>query len=125
MFSHVVLGVDDTAEAKKFYDATFATLGMEPGFMDDTGRVYYRTEDGLFAITKPLNGEPASGGNGSTIGFSATSPEQCDAWHEAGLANGGTAIEDPPGIRESSGMKMYLAYLRDPGGNKVCVLHRM
>ena len=89
------------------------------------GRVFYRTEDGLFAITKPLNGEPASGGNGSTIGFSAASPEQCDAWHEAGLASGGTAIEDPPGIRESSGMKMYLAYLRDPGGNKVCVLHRM
>ena len=53
MFSHVVLGADDTAEAKKFYDATFASLGMEPGFMDDTGRVYYRTEDGLFAITKP------------------------------------------------------------------------
>ena len=125
MFSHVVLGADDTAEAKIFYDATFATLGIEPGFMDDTGRVYYRTEDGLFAITKPLNGEPASGGNGSTIGFSAASPEQCDAWHEAGLANGGTAIEDPPGVREGSGMKMYLAYLRDPSGNKVCVLHRM
>ena len=125
MFSHVVLGADNTEEAKIFYDATFATLGLEPGFMDDTGRVFYRTEDGLFAITKPLNGQPASGGNGSTIGFAAASPEQCDAWHEAGLANGGTAIEDPPGIREGSGMKMYLAYLRDPSGNKVCVLHRM
>ena len=125
MFSHVVLGADDTEEAKKFYDATLATLGIDAGSMDDGGRVFYRTDDGLFAITKPLNGEPASGGNGSTIGFSAASPEQCDAWHEAGLANGGTAIEDPPGIRESSGMKMYLAYLRDPGGNKVCVLHRM
>jgi len=120
-----VLGADNTEEAKIFYDATFATLGLEPGFMDDTGRVFYRTEDGLFAITKPLNGQPASGGNGSTIGFAAASPEQCDAWHEAGLANGGTAIEDPPGIREGSGMKMYLAYLRDPSGNKVCVLHRM
>ena len=125
MFSHVVLGADDTEEAKKFYDATLATLGIKAGSMDDGGRVFYRTEDGLFAITKPLNGEPSSGGNGSTIGFSAASPEQCDAWHEAGLANGGTAIEDPPGIREGSGMKMYLAYLRDPGGNKVCVLHRM
>ena len=125
MYSHVVLGADNTEEAKKFYDATFATLGLEPGFVDDTGRVFYRTEDGLFAITKPLNGQPASGGNGSTIGFAAASPEQCDAWHEAGLANGGTAIEDPPGIREGSGMKMYLAYLRDPSGNKVCVLHRM
>ena len=111
MFSHVVIGADDTEEAKKFYDATLGALGIAPGFMDETGRVFYRTEDGLFAITKPLNGEPASGGNGSTIGFSATSPEQCDAWHSVGVSNGGAAIEDPPGIREGSGMKMYLAYL--------------
>ncbi|GIS50743.1 MAG: hypothetical protein Ct9H90mP25_1770 [Gammaproteobacteria bacterium] len=125
MFSHVVIGADDTEQAKKFYDATLGALGIDPGFMDDTGRVFYRTENGLFAITKPLNGEPASGGNGSTIGFSASNAEQCDAWHEAGLANGGTAIEDPPGVRESGEMKMYLAYLRDPAGNKVCTLHRM
>ena len=125
MFSHVVIGADDTEEAKKFYDATLGALGIAPGFMDETGRVFYRTEDGLFAITKPLNGEPASGGNGSTIGFSATSPEQCDAWHSAGVSNGGTAIEDPPGVREGCGMKMYLAYLRDTAGNKVCTLHRM
>ena len=117
MFSHVVIGADDTEEAKKFYDATLGALGIAPGFMDETGRVFYRTEDGLFAITKPLNGDPASGGNGSTIGFSATSPEQCDAWHSAGVSNGG--------VREGSGMKMYLAYLRDPAGNKVCTLHRM
>ena len=108
MFSHVVIGADDTEEAKKFYDATLGALGIAPGFMDETGRVFYRTEDGLFAITKPLNGEPASGGNGSTIGFSATSPEQCDAWHSAGVSNGGTAIEDPPGVREGSGMKCTL-----------------
>ena len=55
MFSHVVIGADDTEEAKKFYDATLGALGIAPGFMDETGRVFYRTEDGLFAITKPLN----------------------------------------------------------------------
>ena len=53
------------------------------------------------------------------------SPEQADAWHRAGVDNGGTAIEDPPGVREGGGMKMYLAYLRDPDGNKLCALHRV
>ena len=69
MFSHVVNRADDTEQAKKFYDATLGALGIDPGFMDDTGRVFYRTENGLFAITKPLNGEPASGGNGSTVSY--------------------------------------------------------
>ncbi|MBU2033898.1 MAG: VOC family protein, partial [Alphaproteobacteria bacterium] len=58
-------------------------------------------------------------------GFAVESEEQGDAWHAAGLANGGTAIEDPPGIRESEIGNMYLAYLRDPAGNKVCVMKRM
>ena len=64
----------------------------------------------------------ATPGNGSTVGFAMT-PEQADAWHAAGVANGGTAIEDPPGERPGSGM--YLAYLRDPDGNKLCALHRI
>ena len=74
---------------------------------------------------KPIDGQPASCGNGSTIGFAADGPAQADAWHKAGLEAGGTAIEDPPGIREGAGMKLYLAYLRDPAGNKVCAMHRL
>jgi hypothetical protein len=53
------------------------------------------------------------------------SPEQADAWHAAGLAASGTACEDPPGVREGAAGKLYLAYLRDPDGNKLCALHRM
>ena len=75
-------------------------------------------------MLKPIDGGPASCGNGSTIGFAADSPEMADAWHKAGLENGGTAIEDPPGLREGAGMKLYLAYLRDPAGNKICAMHR-
>jgi len=51
--------------------------------------------------------------------------EDVDAWHAAGIANGGKTCEDPPGVREGAGGKMYLAYLRDPDGNKICALHRM
>jgi catechol 2,3-dioxygenase-like lactoylglutathione lyase family enzyme len=97
-------------------------LGIPPGTGDDKGRVFYRTPVGAFAITKPVDSGSATGANGGTIGFAASSPEQVDAWHAAGLVSGGTACEDPPGLR---GGKLYLAYLRDPAGNKLCALHRM
>lgn len=125
MFSHIMLGADDTAAAKKFYDATLGALGVPPGTMDDKGRLFYVTQTGIFAVTQPINGEPASCANGGTIGFAASSPAQADAWHAAGVANGGTTCEDPPGVREGSFGKLYLAYLRDPAGNKLCALHRM
>ncbi|MFN3820181.1 VOC family protein [Blastomonas sp.] len=125
MFSHVMLGADDIDASKAFYDATIAALGGKPGMVDPKGRVIYMNNGGLFLLTKPIDGQPASCGNGSTIGFAATSTEQADAWHAAGLAHGGTAIEDPPGVREGAGMKLYLAYLRDPAGNKVCAMHRL
>ncbi len=123
MFNHVMVGADDLEASKAFYDATLGALGIPPGASDARGRVFYRTAAGGFAITAPINGGPASGANGGTIGFAAGSPEQVDAWHAAGLASGGTACEDPPGLR--GGGRAYIAYLRDPAGNKLCALHRM
>lgn len=125
MFSHIMVGADDTVAAKTFYDATLGALGVPPGTPDDKGRLFYMTQTGIFAVTQPINGEPASCANGGTIGFAASSPAEADAWHAAGIANGGTTCEDPPGVREGSFGKLYLAYLRDPSGNKLCALHRM
>ncbi|WP_027874623.1 VOC family protein [Spongiibacter marinus] len=125
MFSHIMVGANDVAASKRFYDAILGALGYEPGMMDERGRCFYFTATGVFAITPPINGEPATHGNGSTIGFAASSPEQADAWHAAGVANGGTSCEDAPGVREGAIGKLYLAYLRDPSGNKVCALHRV
>ena len=125
MFSHIMLGANDISASKKFYDAVMGALGVSPGKIDDKGRVFYRTKTGVFSISKPINGEPACAANGGTIGFAADTPEIADAWHAAGLANGGTTCEDPPGIRESGAVKLYIAYLRDPAGNKICALMRM
>ena len=97
---------------------------MPPATVDGH-RIFYVTPTGVFSVTKPINGEPATCANGATYGFVASSPAQADAWHAAGLAAGGTACEDPPGIRESRGRKLYLAYLRDPDGHKLCALHRL
>lgn len=125
MFSHVMLGANDIQESKAFYDAVLGVIGCKAGVIDPKGRCFYFTKTGTFAITKPLDGQPASCGNGSTIGFAVDSAEQADAWHAAGLANGGTTCEDPPGVREGNGVQLYLAYLRDPAGNKLCALYRM
>lgn len=125
MFSHVMVGANDIPTSKAFYDAALGAMGCQPGIIDEKGRCFYLTESGVFALSKPLDGNPACNGNGSTIGFAADSPEQADAWHAAGIAAGGTTCEDPPGIREDSSGKFYLAYLRDPAGNKICALHQM
>lgn len=125
MFSHVMVGANDIEASKAFYDATFAALGYAPGIVDAKGRVIYMSKAGLFMVTKPIDGEPACHGNGTTIGFTVESSEQADAWHAAGVANGGTAVEDAPGVREGGAMKLYLAYLRDPAGNKLCALKRL
>ena len=123
MFSHIMIGANDVQESKVFYDAVLGAMGHEPGVIDDKGRCFYVTSSGIFAITKPIDGEPACHGNGSTIGFAAESPAVADAWHAAGLANGGTTCEDPPGVREGAMGKLYLAYLLDPSGNKLCALN--
>ena len=125
MFSHVMIGSNDIARSKQFYDALFGAIGGKPGVQDEKGRLIYAHNGGLFLVTKPIDGKPATHANGGTIGFAVTSPEQADAWHKAGVANGGTAIEDPPGVRQGSFGELYLAYLRDPDGNKLCALHRM
>jgi len=125
MFSHVMLGANDVDASKRFYDATLGALGHAPGAVDGRGRCFYRSDAGVFAITKPIDGKPACKGNGSTIGFLAKSPQEVDAWHAAGIANGGTSCEDPPGVRNGAIGQFYLAYLLDPAGNKLCAMHRM
>jgi len=125
MFSHIVLGSNDIERSKKFYDAILESVGGRPAMEDDKGRLIYMHNDGLLLITKPIDGEAACHANGGTIGFAAENPEQADAWHKAGLENGGTTLEDPPGVRDNGVMKLYLAYLRDPDGNKICAMHRM
>ncbi len=125
MFSHVMLGSNDIDRSMAFYDALFGAMGGKPGKIDGKGRLIYLHNGGLFMVTKPLDGEPACHANGGTVGFTVTGPEQADAWHAAGLAAGGIACEDPPGVRSIDIGSLYLAYLRDPDGNKICALHRI
>jgi len=83
MFSHVMIGTNDLAKAKAFYDAALGALGVSSGKVDRY-RVFYRTPTGVFSVTEPIDGKPATTANGMTIGFAAASPAQADAWHAAG-----------------------------------------
>ncbi len=119
MFSHIVVGSNDLDRSRKFYDATFATLGVAAGALDAKGRLVYSKDGARFLVTAPIDGKDATHANGGTIGLRMEGPEMVKAWHDAGVANGGKSIENPPGVREGTRC-LYLAYLRDPDGNKLC-----
>ena len=130
MFSHVMVGANNIEESKVFYDNLLGVLGAQPGTLNPdplTGmkRYFYFLDNTMFCISEPIDGNPATSGNGSTIGFNVKDIDQGNAWHQAGVESGGISIEDPPGIREYEGFKMFLAYLRDPSGNKLCGLLRI
>ncbi|MEO5707745.1 MAG: VOC family protein [Alteraurantiacibacter sp.] len=118
MFNHMFVGTNDIEASRKFYDATMGALGHH-GHPLPHGTVY-PSETGSFIVAKPANGEAATCMNGITIGFAASSYDQVDAWHAAGLANGGADL-GAPGFRAQSPGNMYGAYLRDPDGHKICV----
>ncbi len=125
MFSHIMVGSNDIARSKAFYDAVFGAMGAKPGVEDAKGRLIYSHNGSLFMVSKPIDGKAATHANGGTIGFVMASPDQADAWHKAGVAHGGKSIEDAPGIRQGGPVPMYLAYLRDPDGNKLCGFARL
>ena len=116
MFSHIMIGSNDMARSKKFYDALFGAMGAGPGVEDARGRVAYSHNGGRFMITKPIDGKPATGPERRYHRLQMKDAAQAEAWHKAGGANGGTSIEDPPGVRPHGA---YLAYLRDPDGHKL------
>lgn len=128
MFNHVMVGSNDIERSGRFYTAVLGVLGVgEPmRNTNSTGqtRLFYRHEGGAFGVGEPLNGEAATAANGGTIGFKCNSPEQVRRFHDVAVANGGTSIEDPPGLREGKLGAMHLAYVRDPDGNKLCALYR-
>ena len=124
MFTHVFVGANDIAASKKFYDAALGAIGIPEGQPDPKGRIFYRTKAGMFGLTKPIDGKVATHANGGTIGFACDSTEKVKAFHDAGVAAGGKSIEDPPGWREGAAGRIYLAYLRDPCGNKIVAVHR-
>ena len=118
MFTHIMVGAKNIAQSTKFYDAVLGALGAGAGH-NIGDRAFYSHNGGTFGFVTPIDGQPATHANGGTIGFAAADKAQVDAFHAAGLANGGTCAGEP-GKRPQAPGNAYGAYLRDPTGNKIC-----
>jgi catechol 2,3-dioxygenase-like lactoylglutathione lyase family enzyme len=128
MFNHIMVGTNDIERSARFYDAVLGVLGAGSAIRNRSPsghlRLFYRHDGNTFGVCEPINGEPATVANGATIGFKCTSAEQAKAFHDTAVAHGGTSIEEPPGLRSGDLGQLYLAYVRDPDGNKLCALYR-
>lgn len=129
MFSHIVIGTNNIDHAQIFYDGLLAVLGAGKGVrMTIAGgqqRLVYVHGGSMLGITEPIDGNPATPANGGTLGFACRSVEQVRQFQETAVVLGGLAIEDPPGVRDTPGGPVYLAYVRDLDGNKLCAACRM
>lgn len=125
MFSHVTVGTADVERAARFYDPVLATLGIVRVRTFKSGIGY--AESGFsgieppFWVLRPYDRQPQSPGNGVTVAFMATSRSRVDAFHAVALASGGRD-EGAPGLRSHFHPDYYGAYVRDPDGNKLCVV---
>lgn len=128
MFSHVMVGSNDIEKSKQFYDAVLAVIGAGEPIRNtaSTGhiRLFYRHAGSSFCVSEPINNEKATFANGGTIGFTCSSAEQVQKFHDTAIAHGGQSCEEKPGVRESAMGPMHIAYLRDPDGNKLCAIYR-
>lgn len=119
MFNHVTVGSNDLARSRAFFDAALGPLGMICAASEN--RLRYTGDGTVLVVLRPNDGNAATFGNGVTIGIRAATPEAVDAFYAGGMAHGGTC-EGPPGVRPGSPFRNYVAYMRDPEGNKFCAL---
>jgi catechol 2,3-dioxygenase-like lactoylglutathione lyase family enzyme len=124
MISYVTIGADDTDAAARFYDAALGALGHKQLWRNGAWVGYGPDADHCkVMICGPADGQPARHGNGIMVGLHADSTAQVDAFHAAAMANGGSD-EGAPGPRPDYGEGYYLAYVRDPTGNKLSAFYK-
>lgn len=125
MLSYVTVGANDITASQQFYDALLLPMGFELSFYQ--GDLSYalpgRTGPAEFYVKRPFDGGEARPGNGAMVAFEARTQAQVRTLHAAALAAGGTD-EGAPGFRADYGPTFFVAYLRDPAGNKIALYSR-
>jgi catechol 2,3-dioxygenase-like lactoylglutathione lyase family enzyme len=117
MIHQVSIGTNDVHRARTFYDPLMALIGFRVLRSSDRS-VHYGASDIVFSLETPVNGKPASPGNGVHIAFQAPDRETVRRFHAAAVANGGSD-DGAPGIREKYNANYYGAFVRDLDGNKI------
>lgn len=115
--SHVSIGTNNFDESVAFYERVLKTIGAHR-IMEHPGAVAFGKQFPEFWVQTPIDGKPAAVGNGTHVGFMATSQAQVDAFYEAAIAAGATD-DGKPGPREEYGAPYYGCFVRDPDGHKV------
>ncbi|MGX1787021.1 VOC family protein [Bosea sp. NPDC055332] len=117
MIHHLSVGSNDIAQARAFYDAVLPVLGMRL-LGSSIGAADYGTASFFFSVETPVDGKPATPGNGVHIAFAAGRRAMVDQFYEVALANGGRDA-GPPGLRPEYDANYYGAFVLDPDGNKI------
>jgi len=125
MFSHITLGIADLARARAFYAPLMAQLGHRLRFDSAVdGWIGWEPAEGgrpLFIVTLPFDGRAPAPGNGAMVAFLAPDRSTVDAAYAQALSLG-ASDDGAPGLRPHYHSDYYGAYLRDPDGNKLCIV---
>jgi catechol 2,3-dioxygenase-like lactoylglutathione lyase family enzyme len=117
MIHHVSVGTNDLARSRRFYDGVLETLGLSFMAADDEG-IGWGSGQMSFSVQVPVNGEPATVGNGSHICFAAEDRTMVDRFYDTAIKLGGTS-DGEPGLRPKYDAHYYGAFVHDPDGNKI------
>ena len=126
MIAYVTVGADDLVRAQRFYDSFLPALGYRlEKVHGDLSYIPQMPAGQSVAlpdlyVKAPFDGQSASVGNGSMVAFEAHRQSQVRDLHAAALAAGGSD-DGAPGFRDAYGADFYVAYLRDPQGNKIAL----
>jgi catechol 2,3-dioxygenase-like lactoylglutathione lyase family enzyme len=116
IISYVTLGTNDREKAESFYDTLLADSPFDKIYSEDRMTMWVNDKF-MFALAEPFDGNAATVGNGSMIGFQVDKDTEVDRMYELALSLGGSD-EGKPGIRSGH----QSAYVRDLDGNKICIL---
>jgi catechol 2,3-dioxygenase-like lactoylglutathione lyase family enzyme len=119
MLSYITLGANDMQAANRFYSALLQPLGYEK-LEAPEGLAFTLAGAVTVYVKPPFDGKPATLGNGSMAAFRVRSHDLVRQLHAAGIAAGGTD-EGAPGFRAEYSKDFFVAYLRDPVGNKIAL----
>ena len=117
MIHHVSVGSNDIERARAFYEPLMSHIGFRLLKSSDKA-VHFGSSDIMFSLETPINGLPASPGNGVHIAFQAPDRQAVRRFYESAIASGATD-EGAPGLRENYNANYYCAFVRDPDGNKI------
>jgi catechol 2,3-dioxygenase-like lactoylglutathione lyase family enzyme len=117
MIDHVSVGVADLERAARFYDMTFAALGVSR-LVTRPATIGFGKAYPEFWINFRADMAKVPYESGTHICLRARTTADVDAFHAAALGAGG-ASDGAPGFRPHDRVKYYAAFVIDPDGNRI------